>query len=155
MQNGKEACRGQRPGQTNGATCRADATWLCCRRQSKPLACMWSESMRSTSSPRRGGLREQSEASMGTCPVDSLSRVTRLSRSHLTAKELDMECSTRFEMRGDIIEANLAAIFAQPKREFLPMRTPAHRKTRQQRMSEPLELLHVSGHVLKRRLGKT
>ena len=36
-------------------------------------------------------------------------RVTRLSRSHLAAKELDIECSTRFEMRGDIIEANLAA----------------------------------------------
>ena len=83
------------------------------------------------------------------------SRVTRLSRSHLTAKELDIDCSTRFDMRGDIIEANLAAIFAQPKREFLPMRTPAHRKTRQQRRVEPLELLHVSGHVLKRRSGKT
>ena len=36
-------------------------------------------------------------------------RVTRLSRSHLTAKELDIECSTRFHMRGNIIEANLAA----------------------------------------------
>ena len=81
-------------------------------------------------------------------------RVTRLSRSHRTAKELDIECSPRFGMRGNIIEANLAAILAQQKREFLPLRPPAHKKIRQQRRSELLELLHVSGHVLKRRAEK-
>ena len=81
-------------------------------------------------------------------------RVTRLSRSHRTAKELDIECSPRFEVRGNIIEANLTAILAQPKLEFLPLRPSAHRKTRQQCWSELLELLHVSGHVLKRRSRK-
>ena len=81
-------------------------------------------------------------------------RVTRLLRKHITAKELDIDCSTCFDTRGNIIEANLAAIFAQPKREFFPLRPPAHRKTRQQRRSELLELLHVSGQVLKRRSGK-
>ena len=35
---------------------------------------------------------------------------------------------TRFDARGNIVEANLAVIFAQPKREFPPVCTPAHRK---------------------------
>ena len=39
-------------------------------------------------------------------------RVTRLLRGPLTAKELDIICSTRFDMPSIIIEANLAAIFA-------------------------------------------
>ena len=109
-------------------------------------------------------------------------RVTRRWRSHLTAKELDIGCSTRFDMRDNtfademagraatrvevppsqanavqaidgvvwqvrmrIIEANLAAFSAQPKREFLPPRTPAHRKTRQQKSNKLPETLASVG----------
>ena len=35
-----------------------------------------------------------------------------------------------WQVRMRIIEANLAAFSAQPKREFLPLRTPDHRKKR-------------------------
>ena len=148
----------------HGPTCREDTRrrvssswrWLCWWRQTKPLACTWSEfdaqhlliSMRRPETANRGVSGDLSSRFFEI-------RATRLLRSHLTAKELDIACSTCFEMRGNIIEAHLAAVFAQPKREFLPLRPPAHRRTRQQRRSELLEQLRVSGHVIKRRSGET
>ena len=118
-------------------------------------------------------------------------RVTRVWRSQLTAKELEIGCSTLFDMRGNtfanemedraaarvevlpsqanavqaidgiawqvrmrIIEANLAAFFGHPMREFLPPRTPAHRKTGQQKRNELLETLASMGHAIRRRWSR-
>ena len=59
-----------------------------------------------------------------------------------------------WQVRMRIIEANLATITDQPRREFLPPRTPSHRKTRQQRKSELLSAIVAIEHVIKRRLGR-
>ena len=60
-----------------------------------------------------------------------------------------------WQVRTRIIEANLAAIIVQPKREFLPPRTPSHRKTRQERKSELLSAIAAIGHDIKRKCGQT
>ena len=59
-----------------------------------------------------------------------------------------------WKVRMRIIEANLAAVTDQPKREFLPPRTPSHGKTRQQTKSELLSAIAAMGHVIKRKWGR-
>ena len=53
-----------------------------------------------------------------------------------------------WQIRMRIIEANLAAFLGQPKREFLPPRTPSHRKTKHQKRHELLETLASMGHLV-------
>ena len=59
-----------------------------------------------------------------------------------------------WQVRMRIVEANLAAITDQPKREFLPQRTPSHRKTRQRRKADLLSAIAAIGHVVKRKWGR-
>ena len=59
-----------------------------------------------------------------------------------------------WQIRMHIIEANLAAITDQPKGEFLPPRTPSHRKTRQQRNSELLSASAATEHVIRKKWGR-
>ena len=59
-----------------------------------------------------------------------------------------------WQVRTRVIEANLAAFSAQPKREFLPPRAPGHRKTRQQKINELLETLASMEHAVKSRSSK-
>ena len=54
------------------------------------------------------------------------------------AKQAQFMRSTAWQVRMRIIEANLAAITDQPKRDFLPPRTLSHRKTKQERKSDLL-----------------
>ena len=88
----------------------------------------------------------------------SIFRVTRVWRSHLTAKELHIGCSTLFDMRVNTFADEMAGraatraevlpqyvLAGQPMPEFLPPRTPAHRKTRQQKRHELLENFSNNG----------
>ena len=56
-----------------------------------------------------------------------------------------------WQVRLRIVEANLAAISGQPKREFLPPLTPSYRKTRQEKRNELLETIASMGHLIRRR----
>ena len=53
-----------------------------------------------------------------------------------------------WQNRMRIIEAHLAAFSGQPQREFLPPRTPVHRKTRQQQRNELLETQASVQHAI-------
>ena len=59
-----------------------------------------------------------------------------------------------WQVRMRIVEANLAAITDQPKREFLPQRSPCHRKRKQQRKADLLSAIAATGHVAKRKWRK-
>ena len=110
-----------------------------------------------------------------------ITRVTLVRSSHLTAKGLELGCSTLFDMRGSTIANEMAEVLAfqanavqavdgmvwqvrmriieakrwrsrgQHKHEFIPSARTGPQETRQQKRNEMLETLASAGYAIKRR----
>ena len=129
----KEAHMGQRPGKTNSAACRAHGSCRASGEHRNPRMYV----IRVDAQLLQTSIGRSERAQQGA-NGDMCSRFFEARNSKLEKPLCSEGTGNRWHVRsgGNIFEANAAAIFAQPKCEFLSPRTPAHRKTRQQRSCE-------------------